>query len=331
MAMDYYTHIHNKPEKSTEEEEDDNDNDDDDDDYIDMEVKSFTHFFPKKTNPIPSPQHGLEFEFHMSTSSTNVERDSTTSPADELFYKGKLLPLHLPPRLQMVEKLLQDAPLSSRFETPLGTNTATTPTTTTPFESCNVSPVGSSQVSRELCSNKGYFVIDEGFVKKSWAKRIKIRIKTLFGKSDNGFSNVSKDITKNELKEEIVSHRKSFSSAFKRRPSMTKVSSSYSSVIMSSSSGSSSSPSSVSSALGVSNGVREMKLKRSNSANSEIETSLIQGAIAHCKQSQLQSQSQSQQSLLQSRRNLSEVGCHSFPSRFVAFDDQDSVTKLCRG
>lgn len=53
-----------------------------------------------------------EFEFRstiMSTSTSKVvERlgPSGTSPADELFFKGQLLPLHLPPRIQMVKKLV---------------------------------------------------------------------------------------------------------------------------------------------------------------------------------------------------------------------------------
>jgi len=37
-----------------------------------------------------SPPYNREFEFQMS------EKESSTSPADDLFYKGKLLPLHLP-------------------------------------------------------------------------------------------------------------------------------------------------------------------------------------------------------------------------------------------
>ncbi|GMP85343.1 hypothetical protein CsSME_00038539 [Camellia sinensis var. sinensis] len=72
-----------------------------DDDCIDMEVSSFSSFFG-------SPPQTREFEFQMS-SAPNDQREPTTSPADELFYKGKLLPLHLPPRLQMVQKLLQNS------------------------------------------------------------------------------------------------------------------------------------------------------------------------------------------------------------------------------
>ncbi|KAK4353679.1 hypothetical protein RND71_025873 [Anisodus tanguticus] len=77
----------------------------------------------------------------------------TTSPADELFHYGKLLPLHLHfGTTQMVEKLLQNPNKSvhgtrkndvfdESFSTPLFTTTTNTPTNNTPFESCNISPV----------------------------------------------------------------------------------------------------------------------------------------------------------------------------------------------
>ena len=49
-----------------------------------------------------------------------LEIDKTTFPADELFYKGKLLPLHLPPRLLMVQKLVEDYTFDQEFySTPL--------------------------------------------------------------------------------------------------------------------------------------------------------------------------------------------------------------------
>ncbi|CAK9880062.1 unnamed protein product [Sphagnum jensenii] len=50
-----------------------------------------------------------EFEFNISSSfverSCSFPYSATDSPADELFFRGQLLPLHLPPRLQMVLKL----------------------------------------------------------------------------------------------------------------------------------------------------------------------------------------------------------------------------------
>ncbi|KAK7390737.1 hypothetical protein VNO78_18782 [Psophocarpus tetragonolobus] len=154
-----------------------------DDDYIDMEVNSYSNFFCHSQSH-PQPR---EFEFQMS--SIVQEKESTTSPADELFYKGKLLPLHLPPRLQMVEKLLENStsPFDKEndifeefYSTPLAT-TYTTPTAGTPFESCNISPSDSCQVSREL-NPEEYYNFDyptdpSGFIaenqKKSWTKKLK--------------------------------------------------------------------------------------------------------------------------------------------------------------
>ncbi|KAK7343266.1 hypothetical protein VNO77_11882 [Canavalia gladiata] len=157
-----------------------------DDDYIDMEVSSYSNFFCHSASSHPQPR---EFEFQMS--SMVQEKEPTTSPADELFYKGKLLPLHLPPRLQMVEKLLQNtnSPFDMEkdvfeefYSTPLAT-TYTTPIAGTPFESCNISPSDSCQVSRELNPEEYYYDLDyptdhtSEFVvenqKKSWTKKLK--------------------------------------------------------------------------------------------------------------------------------------------------------------
>ncbi|XVE66031.1 hypothetical protein DITRI_Ditri08aG0048900 [Diplodiscus trichospermus] len=58
-----------------------------------------------------SPSHSFssssssDFEFRISLS-PHAKSSSTLCPADELFYKGQLLPLHLSPRLSMVRTLL---------------------------------------------------------------------------------------------------------------------------------------------------------------------------------------------------------------------------------
>lgn len=187
-----------------------------DDDYIDMEVSSYSKLFNHHSEN-SHPQHPREFEFQMS--SIVQEKEPTTSPADELFYKGKLLPLHLPPRLQMVEKLLQNPHkpfevekdiFEEFYSTPLATTTFTTPITGTPFESCNISPSDSCQVSRELNAeeyyNLDYHTTDtSGFVvenqKKSWTKKLKqsslgsklkasrAYLKSWFGKSGCSYEN----------------------------------------------------------------------------------------------------------------------------------------------
>ncbi|GLT50869.1 hypothetical protein SLA2020_243260 [Shorea laevis] len=347
--------------------------DQEDDDYIDMEVSSFSNYF---CHSVSSPPHAREFEFQMS--SGPMEREPTSSPADELFYKGKLLPLHLPPRLQMVEKLPQNS--NSVYEdekdnfyefysTPL-TTTLTTPTTTsTPVHSCNMSPSESCQVSRELNPEEYFFDYPtevSGFIgenpKKSWTKKLKLikrsfigsklkasraYLKALFGKSgcsdescaaaarvaDEGSMSQAKERHEKYMKETKKNsfgqsqkekyyiptttmksfdrakkteentgrHRRSFSLAIKQNP--TKKYSYFSSSSDSSSCSSNNS-----------NRFHALQfLKRSNSVNSEIENP-IQGAIAHCKQSQ---------QLMLSRKAVSEAGFYYFSaSSFAIHEDK---------
>ncbi|KAE8682064.1 ankyrin repeat-containing protein [Hibiscus syriacus] len=260
-----------------------------DDEYIEMEVSSYSNFFCNSS---------IEFEFQMSSSS--METEPTTSPADELFYKGKLLPLHLPPRLQMVENLLQNS-TSSVYEdfyaTPLTITAATTP-----FESSNVSPSESRRISRKLNPDERSFEYSTGenHRKKpssigSKLKGYRTYLKSLFSISGCSSESCSAAKVADEgsilrAKERLdrsmmkkptkkapfgqIRHRRSFSLAVKRQRYTNK---SWS--CSTSSSGSSSSPSS--------NGVQNLRfLKRSSSVNVEVE-SPIQGAIAHCKQSQL--------------------------------------------
>ncbi|QCD97859.1 probable membrane-associated kinase regulator 3 [Vigna unguiculata] len=106
-----------------------------DEDFIDIELRSSPNF--------SYSIHNREFEFQ------NKE-ESTTSPADELFYKGKLLPLHLPPRLEMVEKLLQNADATfgfARSQSSLEESRFLSTNAITPLESCNISPSESRRVS----------------------------------------------------------------------------------------------------------------------------------------------------------------------------------------
>lgn len=212
-----------------------NSDEEEEEDYIDMEVTS--------SSSCSSPQISREFEFHMSSVSINDKETTTTtttSPADELFYRGKLLPLHLPPRLEMVQKLLQTSKIESfqlgqeqeddRFSissTKNLTNTRTpsemvqkliqtskvgstfqveeeveeeerfsistkslmnaastgTNTTSTPFESCNISPSESCRVSCELNPDEYFFEWSTEFntffkdnhpKMKSWSKKLKL-------------------------------------------------------------------------------------------------------------------------------------------------------------
>ncbi|MED6224143.1 hypothetical protein PIB30_080999 [Stylosanthes scabra] len=69
-------------------------------DYIDMELvttssSSSSSSSSSNSNLSPSESCSREFEFQMMTPLSSNENDSTASVADELFYKGKLLPLHM--------------------------------------------------------------------------------------------------------------------------------------------------------------------------------------------------------------------------------------------
>ncbi|XP_075637827.1 putative membrane-associated kinase regulator 4 [Castanea sativa] len=321
-----------------------------DDDYIDMEVSSSSSIL---CFSISSPPQAREFEFQMT--SLSHEKETTNSPADELFYKGKLLPLHLPPRLQMVQKILQNCNTTTldcktqvafeeNYSIPfITTSISTTPCTNTiaPIESCNISPSESGRVSTQLNPDECFFewsiessrFIDNDHPKRSWSKKLKqikqfslgqklkasraylmslfsksgcsdescakaacnveaefvikskdslnkytkVATKNPFGKIDNEKYQLSttsmKSIHRDIVEDGFNNHRRSFSGVIQRH-SATKSSSS-----STSSSGSSSFSFS-------SNGFYDLQLlKRSCSANSEIENS-IEGAIAHCKQSQ---------------------------------------------
>ncbi|CAL0311341.1 unnamed protein product [Lupinus luteus] len=78
-----------------------------------------------------SPSHSFssssssDFEFTISISPR--KSSSTLCPADQLFYKGQLLPLHLSPRISMLRTLL----LSSSSSSSSSSTTTTTTTTST--------------------------------------------------------------------------------------------------------------------------------------------------------------------------------------------------------
>lgn len=249
-----------------------------DEDYIDMELTT-------------------DFEFF-----TFDDTQTSPSPADELFYKGKLLPLHLPPRTT--------AAADHYF---LNCSTAPCTTANTPPDSCNISPSESCRPSCDLNPNDDFFEWPNelsSFIKNhhhhpknpinSWPKKRSILaqklrssrayLRSLFTKSicshDSSASSLSKadaskyikigkkiaDIIKNIDKNgaDENGNRRSFSGAIKRH--------SPAKCLSSSSSNSSSSSSSFNSS-----GVRVNFLRRSSSSN-EIEGS-IDAAIAHCKKS----------------------------------------------
>ncbi|XP_019444537.1 PREDICTED: probable membrane-associated kinase regulator 1 [Lupinus angustifolius] len=82
--------------------------------------KSYT--LPSSPSHSFSSSSSSDFEFTISISPR--KSSSTLCPADQLFYKGQLLPLHLSPRISMVRTLLLSSSSSS-------SSTTTTTTTTT--------------------------------------------------------------------------------------------------------------------------------------------------------------------------------------------------------
>ncbi|KAK3138553.1 hypothetical protein QOZ80_5AG0370400 [Eleusine coracana subsp. coracana] len=135
-------------------------------DYIDMDLSS------------SGPAAREEFEFM----SAPLDRwsEPLASPADELFYKGKLLPLRLPPRIQMVEELLDGRATRSCGGVVGGYSTAPA----TPYESCHASPANSCYVSGELNVEEYFQEYAAGLAmadaadaaageRKSWARKLK--------------------------------------------------------------------------------------------------------------------------------------------------------------
>lgn len=298
-----------------------NDVEDEEEDYIDMEVSAYKNIFCNSNSN--------EFEFQMFSSSSDREL-TTTSPADELFYKGKLLPLHLPPRLQMVEKILQDKnkdTFDEFFSTPLGTSEYATPISNTPFGSCNVSPSGSCHVSRELYPEDYFLDETTENPKKSWTKKLNLTkqssfgsklkasrdyLKSFFGKSGGSEDSRSKfPRTIGKKKEKLDNnngghrHRRSFSGAVIKRLTTTTTTTS-------------SGPSSFSNSSNSNSSSELIKVQhRRINTSSEIENQ-IQSAIAHCKRSHSRN------------KTISDMGFCSLAASRIVCDDQERQV-LCRG
>ncbi|KFK36637.1 hypothetical protein AALP_AA4G150800 [Arabis alpina] len=279
-----------------------------DDDYIDMELNlsSSSNFISFAVTS--SPPHNREFEFQMCSSAVA----SSESPADELFYKGQLLPLHLPPRLKMVQKLLlasSSTVSATATNTPVSVSVSPRAAVSSPrrFSSSEIEVSGQDEQCYFEISTELKRYIENNNIGNSWSKKIKhssisqklkasrAYIKGLFSKpgcSDSSeihnikaskSSKLKNPFTKTEsTNPQLLIHRRSFSGVIQRQQqqqhSQAKCSSS--------SSSSSSSASSLSSSFSFgSNGSLDLQtLMRSSNASSEIDNS-IEGAIEHCKQS----------------------------------------------
>ncbi|KAL4189121.1 hypothetical protein AMTRI_Chr08g163890 [Amborella trichopoda] len=163
--------------------------------YIDMEVSS-THPIETTTTSTST----IEFDFHRPNSGSDHNNHSAPSPADELFYMGNLLPLHLPPRLHMLHSLLiSSSSRQQQHQTTSADASSIVPPLSlsegaTPFESCDATPLDSCHVSGEL-KPECYFDVryfdakdtlytsialeregeEEGVeTKKKWSKKLKL-------------------------------------------------------------------------------------------------------------------------------------------------------------
>lgn len=296
------------------------------DDYIDMDLT------PAAT---PMPPSSPRFEFQSTAAGGAKHRESAfASPADELFYKGNLLPLHLPPRLQLVQRLLQEQQPAQTLQGVVDKREA---------ESDAASEGGDAG---KPCAAK----------KPSWAKKLKVvkrwasreYIRSFFlarpmpsdivvdgVATGNGIGSVSARGSVLDQEPEVCHHRKSFSGIIRRVRLVATKAPGTSPLCSSSSSSSSSTPS-----CGNANGFFRSAaaaaaatpvLKRSSSAGSE--EGAIQGAIAHCKRSQLLQPGMT----VSARRSVSDVMFYSVTNTprasSVAAGEvaQERRQEMCRG
>ncbi|CAA2972379.1 Hypothetical predicted protein [Olea europaea subsp. europaea] len=183
-----------------------------DEEYIDMDLISCSTNY--------SPPQSREFEFQV----CSISKETTDSPADELFYKGKLFPLHLSPRLRMLEKLLlQSSNVKEAFEEEKAPSSI-------PLEELGnyKSPSEFCRVSCELNPDEHFFewsnelssFIRNNHPKKSWFKKLKLiknstvgpklmaYLKSLFSKSDE--SSCAKAAACNVEPENLTKNMKPF-------------------------------------------------------------------------------------------------------------------------
>ncbi|KAH1258548.1 putative membrane-associated kinase regulator 3 [Glycine max] len=127
-------------------------------------------------NYIDTPSQNKEFEFQTKKVSLR-----TRYPADELFFKGKLLPLNLLPRVQMVEKLIENADA------------------TTPLQAWTISPSESRKTKRFRLAQR--------------LKASKTYVKTLFNKYgcyDNSCANDAATSHKKNVKDDARKNKNPF-------------------------------------------------------------------------------------------------------------------------
>ncbi|CAD6334826.1 unnamed protein product [Miscanthus lutarioriparius] len=325
------------------------------DDYIDMDLT------PSAT-PVPPPS-SPRFEFQSAgaggAGDARHREAAFASPADELFYKGNLLPLHLPPRLQLVQRLLQDQ--EPQPPPPRGAKRDAESDAAAAAAAAEGGDSDADAAGSKACAAK----------KPSWAKKLKLvkrwasreYIRSLFlarpplpsdivtadggaSASANGHGIGSVSARGSVLEQEEACqchHRKSFSGIIRRvRLVATNNKAPGTSPLCSSSSSSSSSTPSCGNANGfffrtlAAAGTATPALKRSSSAGSS-EEGAIQGAIAHCKRSQLLQPGMVVSSAGAARRSVSDVMFYSVTNTprasSVAAGEmaQERRQEMCRG
>ncbi|RLN29963.1 putative membrane-associated kinase regulator 3 [Panicum miliaceum] len=294
------------------------------DDYIDMDLT------PAAT---PMPPSSPRFEFQSTAAGGAKHREPAfASPADELFYKGNLLPLHLPPRLQLVQRLLQEQQPVQALQ-----------------------GVDKREAESDAAADGGDAGKACAAKRPSWAKKLKVvkrwaskeYIRSFFlarptpsdiivdgTATGNGIGSVSARARVLD-QEEVCHHRKSFSGII-RRVRLVATKAPGTSPLCSSSSSSSSSTPSCRNANGffirpvAAAAATTPVLKRSSSAGSE--EGAIQGAIAHCKRSQLLQPGM----VVSARRSVSDVMFYSVTntpraSSVAAGEVAQERQEMCRG
>lgn len=264
-------------------------------DYI-----SFTTF---QCYSLSSPSQTKDFEFHL-TSTPLGKEDLIACPADELFYKGNLLPLHLHPRMQMLKNLLlANSIINTNNNTTMDHEKDSNPEFKRNSEGFYFhDSVGVNHTANNITKVLSKKKLTESTLSLK-LKASRAYIKSLFF-TKTGCSDESRGLSKSGKKkklyfqirrekccvddierrvEEGCVHRRSFTGAINRHQ-ITKKSPSFSSCSCSTSSSFSSACSSIEHS-GTGNGAATTILKRSSSVGSEVENP-IQGAIAYCKKTQ---------------------------------------------
>ncbi|KAK8925732.1 putative membrane-associated kinase regulator 4 [Platanthera zijinensis] len=140
-------------------------------DYIDLNniLSSSTNFLCRSSNKSSSPTHSNEFEFQKNGDFT--EKFPTTSPADDLFCNGRLLPLHLPPPPQPSPKAHDSITSTSKSLLLTSFHLPSTAGAAAPFDSGSISPSTSCYASQEL-NPEDYF--DKSQSSKPLSMKIKL-------------------------------------------------------------------------------------------------------------------------------------------------------------